>query len=85
MPQHGHKTHLRCVQIGKDERYTTLELEPEDAHLIAVAPKLLEALMNVVIQIQNQRTGYGEAGITKFIEIAERSAKAAISEAIKRE
>lgn len=33
-----------CVQIGADEQYTTLELLPGDARLIASTPDLLEAL-----------------------------------------
>lgn len=41
-PQHGHETELRCVQIGRNEMYTTLELKAADAHLIAIAPKLLK-------------------------------------------
>jgi hypothetical protein len=39
-----HGPRYLCVQIGKDEAYTTLELEPADARLMAAAPKLLEAL-----------------------------------------
>lgn len=38
---HGDK--YRCVQIGADEMYTTLEMLPADADLIAAAPDLLEA------------------------------------------
>jgi hypothetical protein len=39
-----HGKRYACVQIGRDEAYTTLELEPADARLIAAAPELLEAL-----------------------------------------
>jgi hypothetical protein len=39
-----HGRRYLCVQIGKDEAYTTLELEPADARLIAAAPDLLAAL-----------------------------------------
>lgn len=42
-PAHGHKTEYLCVQIGEDESYTTLELLPADAILIAQAPKFLGA------------------------------------------
>jgi hypothetical protein len=42
-PGHGVPTKYRCVQIGSDERYTTLDLLPADAILIAAAPALLEA------------------------------------------
>ncbi len=47
-PGHGHDTKYRCVQIGKDEMYTTLEMLPADARLIAAAPELLEALKRMV-------------------------------------
>jgi hypothetical protein len=40
---HGPK--YRCVQIGKDESYTTSELEPDDAKLMAASPLMLEALL----------------------------------------
>lgn len=32
-----------CVQIGKDDLYTTSEIKAADAHLISAAPDLLEA------------------------------------------
>ena len=39
---HGAK--YKCVQLGSDDTYTTLEMVPADARLIAAAPDLLEAL-----------------------------------------
>lgn len=42
-PGHLHPTEYLCVQIGADESYTTSELKPADARLIAAAPNLLEA------------------------------------------
>jgi len=36
-PQHGHDTKYRCVQIGSDPTYSTLELKPEDARFIVKA------------------------------------------------
>ena len=36
-PGHGQKTKYLCVQIGSDDSYTTLELEPEDARFIVRA------------------------------------------------
>lgn len=38
---HGHPTEYLCVQYGADERYTSLEMLPLDAHLTAAAPDLL--------------------------------------------
>ena len=43
-PGHGHATDYRCVQIGDDEAYSTLELLPGDAKAIALLPKMVEAL-----------------------------------------
>lgn len=39
-----HGPRYAVVQMGDDENYTTLELEPADARLIAAAPKMLDAL-----------------------------------------
>jgi hypothetical protein len=39
---HGDK--YRCVQYGKDDAYTSLEMLPADARLCAAAPDLLAAL-----------------------------------------
>jgi hypothetical protein len=36
------------VQIGKDDMYTTLEMLPDDAKLIAAAPDLVAALRALV-------------------------------------
>lgn len=33
-PLHGHATEYKCVQIGADEMYSTLEMKPEDARRI---------------------------------------------------
>lgn len=38
-----HGRGYKCVQIGKDESYTTLEMLPADADLAAAAPDLLAA------------------------------------------
>lgn len=38
----------RCVQIGADDRYTTLEVLPADARLMAAAPDLLAALRDLL-------------------------------------
>lgn len=43
---HGPK--YKCVQYGADESYTSLEMLPADARLVAAAPELLEALKAVV-------------------------------------
>lgn len=38
----------KCVQYGKDDRYTSLEMLPADARLVAAAPDLLESLQAVL-------------------------------------
>jgi hypothetical protein len=43
-PMHGHPTEYLCVQLGADEKYSTLEMLPADAKLVAAAPDLLYAL-----------------------------------------
>lgn len=42
---HGRK--YRCVQLGKDDTYTTLEMLPADARLIALAPEMAEAIISL--------------------------------------
>ena len=45
LPRHQHADgEYLCVQIGEDELYTTLEVKPADAHLMAAAPEMLESL-----------------------------------------
>ena len=43
-----HGKRYLCVQMGRDENYTTLELEPADARLIAAAPELLFELQEIL-------------------------------------
>lgn len=43
---HGPK--YACVQIGKDDMYTTLEMLPADAKLIAAAPDMAAALQGII-------------------------------------
>lgn len=42
-PGHGLKTEYLSVQVGSNEMYSTLEMLPADARLVAAAPDLLEA------------------------------------------
>lgn len=37
-----------CVQIGADEMYTTLEMKPADARVMAAAPDMLAALKGLM-------------------------------------
>ncbi len=43
---HGRK--YRCVQFGASDMYTSLEMLPADARLVAAAPELLDALKLIV-------------------------------------
>lgn len=60
-PGHGHKTEW---QYGADESYTSLETRPADAHLIAAAPELLDALVSILASYDANDT----AGIREEIE-----------------
>ena len=42
-----HGNEYRYVQIGADESYTTLEVLPADANLIAAAPDMLAVLQHL--------------------------------------
>lgn len=44
-PGHGHETEYLCVQVGKDDMYSTLEMLPADAKLIVRAVNNHERLM----------------------------------------
>ena len=50
-PGHGHASEYRCVQIGSDDSYTTLEMLPRDARLIAAAPDLFETCLGLIRSI----------------------------------
>ena len=54
-PVHGGR--YLCVQIGDDAAYTTLELEPSDAYLIAASPDLLSALRIAESALEYVRDG----------------------------
>lgn len=43
-----HGKRYQCVQIGADDTYTTLEVLPADARLMAAAPDLLAALRGLL-------------------------------------
>lgn len=47
-PAHGNPTEYLCVQIGEDENYSTLELKPADAKLIAASPEMYDALLPIL-------------------------------------
>lgn len=49
-----HGGQYKYVQIGADEAYTTLEVLPEDARLIAAAPELLDALKRAAEYAPNE-------------------------------
>ena len=43
-----HGNEYRCVQYGKDDSYTSLEMLPADARLCAAAPELLSLLKDLI-------------------------------------
>ena len=65
-----HGRGYRCVQIGTDESYTTLEMLPGDARLIAAAPELFDALEQFAI------LGHGKCTIGKPLAEMARAALA---------
>lgn len=56
-PGHGQPTKYLCVQLGKDDCYTTLEMEPDDARFIANAHQDIPDLIAYVlfIEAENER------------------------------
>lgn len=66
---HGSK--YLCVQIGADESYTTLEMLPADAWLIAEAPPML-ALLIELTDIEGPLPGNAEwaAKVKRIIALA---------------
>lgn len=68
-----HGERYAVVQIGADENYTTLELEPADANLIAAAPDLLtelEAAHRLLSLALGCMTTAGQAKFARQSEIA---------------
>jgi hypothetical protein len=57
-----HGNQYRYVQIGKDETYTTLEVLPADAKLIAAAPDLRDALEGLLAEVDAMTARTGWAG-----------------------
>lgn len=51
-----HGSQYRSVQIGADETYSTLEVEPADAYLIAASPDMYAALRSIADYAQEQIT-----------------------------
>lgn len=49
-PCHGHNTGYRCVQIGKDSLYTTLEMFPEDAERIVACVNGCDGINPAAVQ-----------------------------------
>lgn len=47
---HGRK--YLCVQLGADEMYTTLEMLPANARLIAAAPDFLDASEIAIVELE---------------------------------
>jgi hypothetical protein len=72
---HGKK--YRYVQIGENKSYTTLEVEPDDARLIAAAPDLLAALRFILAFYEPSQTVLD----SNAWKLAEASARAAIAKA----
>lgn len=77
MPYHAHaQATCRCVQIGRDDSYTTSEVLTADAHLIAAAPDFLaactperlDALDQVITQIVMIMAG-GNLAVVKCEEL----------------
>lgn len=61
-PGHGNATKYRCVQLGKDDRYTTLELLPEDAAMIAASQPGWRETLELAIE-QGERIEKLEAAL----------------------
>jgi hypothetical protein len=59
-PGHGHETECLSVQIGEDEMYTTLEVLPDDATLIAAAPDLLTHLKRMIWLVEVELEADGQ-------------------------
>lgn len=69
-PAHGHETEYLCVSLDAEDNYTTLEMLPDDARLIAAAPDLLTAA-EAVQSIMWMAREYADGGGTHSIEMQE--------------
>ena len=69
---HGRK--YRCVQFGADDSYTSLEMLPADARLVAAAPDLLQ----LVLEFENWKSwldleGHDEGSRQELDELYDRA------------
>lgn len=58
-PQHPYETRFKCVQFGKDDRYTTSEIEPCDAKFIAYArnDNAVEVIDQLIAEVRRLTQG----------------------------
>ena len=69
-PMHGHPSEYQCVQIGEDERYTTLEMEPADAAFIVTACNSFESMRSSIDKFLNSDIGDDVASIIEEMKAA---------------
>ena len=69
-PQHGSPTEYLCVELDAETGYTTLEMLPADAYLMAASPDLLAAVEALLALVETCASCKGSGLSPRYTEDA---------------